>query len=87
MKLALVIRIRAGIPATEVDKRRVDAFSAGMGVEPPQYQCAECGYASDKRRNFVRTGEGDTRVCSTGHYETPCGETRRQRNSYAKPIR
>ena len=63
-------------------KRRLDAFTQGTGVEPPQYTCAECGYTSGPK-NFRKSGEGYT--CSTGHYTDKQGELKRQKNVYARP--
>ena len=65
-------------------KRRVDAFTLGMGVEQPGYVCAECGYTSDNRKNFRRSEEGDGHTCSTGHYTNKDGEQKRALNPYAK---
>jgi hypothetical protein len=67
-----------------MDQRRLGAFASGMGVSREEYTCAECGYTSDKRRNFVRS-DGEKRTCSTGHYTTTDGETKRQKNAYARP--
>jgi hypothetical protein len=66
-------------------KSRLDHFAQGMGIEPPQYTCATCGYTSDKRRNFRRSEEGEGHVCSTGHYVNKEGETKRAINPYARP--
>ena len=62
---------------------RLDHFDRGRGIEPPEFTCAECGYTSDKRRNFRRSGE-DGHVCSTGHYVNKDGETKRAINPYAR---
>lgn len=64
-------------------KRRYDAFTLGMGVEAPNYTCAECGYQSGNRKNFRNADEGHT--CSTGHYTNKTGELKRQKNVYARP--
>ena len=68
-----------------VEKRRLDAFSYGRGVEQPSYTCAECGYTSSSRKNFRRSDDGDSHTCSTGHYTNKAGETKRQKNTYARP--
>lgn len=47
----------------------------------PTFECHECGYTSEKRRNFRK--DGDERVCHTGHYEDEDGRVRRARNPYA----
>jgi hypothetical protein len=65
------------------DKRRYDAFTQGMGVEPPSYTCGECGYQSQNRKNFRNAEDGHT--CSTGHYTSKEGELKRQKNVYARP--
>jgi hypothetical protein len=64
--------------------RRSQAFAVGAGQapEPPHYQCAECGYESDSRKNFRRSENGH--VCSTGHYEDREGNLKRQKNLYAR---
>ena len=68
-----------------VAKRRLDAFSYGLGVEPEQHTCADCGYTSTNRKNFKRSGEGGAFTCSTGHYTSKEGEPKRQKNAYARP--
>lgn len=65
-------------------QRRLDAFSFGMGVEPEQHTCTECGYSSPSRKNFKRSEDGDGLSCSTGHYTNKAGETKRQKNLYAR---
>ena len=65
-------------------KRRLDAFSFGLGVEPESHACTECGYTSENRKNFKRSEEGDGYVCSTGHYTNKDGETKRAINPYAR---
>ena len=64
-------------------KGRNKAFSAGMGVPEEQICCSECGYTSSKNKNF-RKGENGGHVCSTGHYQTKDGETKRSKNLYAR---
>ena len=64
-------------------KRRLDAFSYGLGVEPISHTCADCGYSSENRKNFRRSDSGDL-VCTTGHYTDKAGEMKRQRNAYAR---
>lgn len=66
-------------------KRRTEAFQFGMGVEPQQHCCAECGYTSANRKNFKRSGEdGEARTCSTGHYTDAEGNLKRAINPYAR---
>ena len=66
-------------------KRRYDAFVGGMGVEPPEYTCSECGYSSGNRKNFRNSEDGGSHTCSTGHYTDKQGELKRQKNPYARP--
>lgn len=65
-------------------KRRLDAFSYGLGVEPEIHACAECGYTSENRKNFRRSDDGSF-TCTTGHYTSKQGEMKRQKNAYARP--
>jgi len=64
--------------------RRNSAFQAGMGVEPEQHTCSECGYAHTNRKNFKRTEDGEGYTCSTGHYQDREGNLKRQANFYAR---
>jgi len=65
--------------------RRLGAFDAGRGIEPPDTTCtcSECGYSHGNRKNFKRTEGGDF-TCSTGHYEDKSGSLKRQKNTYAR---
>jgi len=65
-------------------KRRLDAFSYGLGVEAETHVCAECGYTSANRKNFRRSESGEF-TCTTGHYTDKQGEMKRQKNVYARP--
>ena len=66
--------------------RRLGAFELGQGLEPPapSHTCAECGYASNNRKNFRRSDDGEGHTCSTGHYEDKEGNLKRQKNLYAR---
>lgn len=64
---------------------RLAAFAEGSGqpIPPPEvYACHECGYTSDKRRNFRK--DGDSRVCHTGHFTDDDGQPQRVKNTYAR---
>ena len=65
--------------------RSFQSFQQGAGTapEPPSYECAECGYASANRKHFRSGSEEGAKTCSTGHYQTKEGETKRARNPYA----
>jgi hypothetical protein len=66
-----------------MQKRRLDAFTQGQGLEVEAHVCADCGYTSTNRKNFRRSEDGDGHTCSTGHYEKD-GELKRAINPYAK---
>ncbi len=66
------------------NRARLDAFSMGMGIEPEQHVCAECGYAHASKKNFRKLPDGEGVTCSTGHYEDREGNLKRARNTYAR---
>jgi hypothetical protein len=61
--------------------RSNEHFLIGTGVQPEEFQCADCGYTHSKKKLFKQSENGLT--CSTGHYESKDGQPKRNRNPYA----